>query len=263
LTIHPDRLAHARAVRAAELVEIFSAIQGEGPRVGERHLFVRFAHCDMNCAYCDTPACHAILPTWRLEVTPGARDFERRPNPEPLDVLERLVVERLKGPVRHAAVSFTGGEPLLQPDAILALAPAVRATGAKILLETDANLPEAFERVRGAVDVLSMDWKLASATGERTQVAAHRAILGRSAGLETYVKAVFVEETPESEVLEAARAVAELRPEAPLVLQPCTPFGAVKRAPSAEKCLSLHEAALAEHRDVRVIPQVHRLMGQL
>jgi 7-carboxy-7-deazaguanine synthase len=263
MTFFPDRLAHAAQTRSADLVEVFSAIQGEGPRVGERHLFVRFLHCDVKCRYCDTPACHEPLEAWRLEVTPGARDFVRRPNPEPLESLAALIDERLLVPVRHNAVAFTGGEPLLQAGAILDLAPRIRARGAAVLLETDGNLAEAFESVRPVVDILSMDWKLASATGEPCRAAEHRRMLAAAAGMECYVKAVFVEETPDAEVLEAARAIAEARPEAPLVLQPATPFGSVKRAPSAARALSLQEAALRVHADVRVIPQVHRLAGQL
>ncbi len=263
MTYFPARLAAAVSARAADLVEVFSAIQGEGPRVGERHLFVRFAGCDMNCVYCDTPACHVELGAWRNERVAGGREFERRANPEPLASLETIILGHLTSGVRHRAVSFTGGEPLLQPDAILALAPAIRLAGVLTLLETDANLPEAYDRLKDSIDVLSMDWKLASATGEPTRVEAHRRILAASRGKEAYVKAVFVETTPETEILEAARAVAELRPDIPLVLQPCSPFGPVKRAPSPERCLLLHEAALRSHSDVRVVPQVHRLMGQM
>jgi organic radical activating enzyme len=263
MTLFPDRLAHAQRTRSADLVEVFSAIQGEGPRVGERHLFVRFLNCDMRCRYCDTPLCHEPLESWRLELTPGARDFARRQNPEPLDSLAVLIDERLVAPVRHSAVAFTGGEPLLQAEAILDLAPRVRARGAAVLLETDGNLADAFESVRPVVDILSMDWKLASATGEPCRAAEHRRMLAAAAGMECYVKAVFVEETPDEEVLEAARAVAEARPEAPLVLQPASPFGAVKRSPTPARALRLQEAALRVHADVRVIPQVHRLSGQL
>ena len=34
--------------------EIFSSIQGEGPYVGEKHVFVRFCKCNLACKYCDT-----------------------------------------------------------------------------------------------------------------------------------------------------------------------------------------------------------------
>jgi organic radical activating enzyme len=263
MTYHPERLALAARTGSADLVEVFSAIQGEGPRVGGRHLFVRFLHCDMRCRYCDTPLCHEPLGHWRLEATPGARDFVRRRNPEPLDALAALLEERLLSPFRHAAVAFTGGEPLLQVGAILRLAPGIRGRGAAVLLETDGNLAAAFAEVAPVVDVLSMDWKLESATGEETRVAEHRRVLESSRGIECYVKAVFVEETPEAEVLDAARALAELRPDAPLVLQPASPAGEVRSRPSAARALRLQEAALAVHRHVRVIPQVHRLSGQM
>jgi 7-carboxy-7-deazaguanine synthase len=259
----PDRLAAAKSARSADLVEVFSAIQGEGPRVGERHLFVRFLHCDIRCGYCDTPACHEPLAAWRLEVTPGAREFVKRPNPEPLESLGAIIGERLTAPVRHSAVAFTGGEPLLQPEAIAALAPAIRARGVRVLLETDGNLPDAFGIARPHVDLLSMDWKLPSATGEPDRSAEHRRMLAASTGIECWVKAVFVEATPPSEVLAAARAVADVRPDAPFILQPASPFGTVARAPSPARALELQQAAQAVHDDVRVIPQVHRMMGQL
>jgi organic radical activating enzyme len=33
--------------------EIFSSWQGEGPHLGERHLFIRFERCNVHCEYCD------------------------------------------------------------------------------------------------------------------------------------------------------------------------------------------------------------------
>lgn len=34
--------------------EIFASIQGEGPVVGYKQLFIRFCRCNLNCSYCDT-----------------------------------------------------------------------------------------------------------------------------------------------------------------------------------------------------------------
>ncbi|MGE4653124.1 MAG: 7-carboxy-7-deazaguanine synthase QueE, partial [Myxococcota bacterium] len=52
----------------ANLVEVFSSIQGEGPHVGASTVFVRFGGCDLRCAWCDSP--HTWLPSkrCRLEV---------------------------------------------------------------------------------------------------------------------------------------------------------------------------------------------------
>ena len=37
-----------------KIKEIFDSIQGEGPYVGEKQLFVRTTKCNLNCKYCDT-----------------------------------------------------------------------------------------------------------------------------------------------------------------------------------------------------------------
>ncbi|MDX9694125.1 MAG: 7-carboxy-7-deazaguanine synthase QueE, partial [Methanothermobacter sp.] len=39
----------------APIMEVFSSIQGEGLLVGCRQIFIRFAGCNLNCKYCDTP----------------------------------------------------------------------------------------------------------------------------------------------------------------------------------------------------------------
>ena len=63
---------------------------------------------------------------------------------------------------RHAFVSITGGEPLLQPDVVRALAEALRGRGPRIHLETHGLATAALAQVVDVVDVVSMDWKLAS-----------------------------------------------------------------------------------------------------
>ena len=37
-----------------KIKEIFESIQGEGPYVGYKQLFVRFCNCNLKCNYCDT-----------------------------------------------------------------------------------------------------------------------------------------------------------------------------------------------------------------
>jgi organic radical activating enzyme len=38
----------------AKIKEIFTSIQGEGPYIGVKQLFVRFCGCNLMCEYCDT-----------------------------------------------------------------------------------------------------------------------------------------------------------------------------------------------------------------
>lgn len=37
-----------------KVVEIFESINGEGRRVGQLALFIRFQKCNLDCSYCDT-----------------------------------------------------------------------------------------------------------------------------------------------------------------------------------------------------------------
>jgi 7-carboxy-7-deazaguanine synthase len=60
----------------ARLIEVFSAIQGEGLNVGTRQIFIRFAICDLRCHYCDSAHTWVAPNECRVEGTPGLRDFE-------------------------------------------------------------------------------------------------------------------------------------------------------------------------------------------
>jgi len=77
-------------MRAAPLYEVFSSIQGEATRVGERHLFVRLAGCDLECAFCDTPASRRIPDRARVFLPGGPEEVE---NP-----LDRAATVAVVGP---------------------------------------------------------------------------------------------------------------------------------------------------------------------
>jgi organic radical activating enzyme len=249
--------------RTVPLLEVFSTFQGEGPRVGERQVFVRLARCDLRCAFCDTPESYPTPETARVQVTPGTEEDERPRNPVAFEDVVRWVdrLDRPRGP--HRAVSITGGEPLLHPDAVVAIAEGARALGLRVHVETGGHRPKETARVVEAVDEFSPDLKLESATGEPTPWDAHRETYRvlEAARKALCVKAVVGETTPEAEVRRAAAFAAEHLPSAPLVLQPATPYGSGPAAPPAGLLLLLHAAARREHPDVRVLPQVHRFLG--
>jgi len=111
--------------------EIFHSIQGESTHAGRPCVFVRLTGCNLRCVWCDTA--HAFH-----EGSPWSVD----------DLVERV------GAYGCGLVELTGGEPLLQPDAI-ALMRALLDRGHEVLLETGGSLP--IERVpmgvRRIVDV--------------------------------------------------------------------------------------------------------------
>ncbi len=254
-----DRLGALEQRCAVDLIEIFSSVQGEGPRAGERHLFVRTAHCDLHCVWCDTPLCHVVPAEARVTPVAGGAT-QSVPNPVPVATVLGWIATALQA-VRHTAVSFTGGEPLLHPWLLREAAPVVRAHGAKVLLETDGTMPTVFESILDSVDIVSMDWKLPSSCGERDFATEHSAFLRLARGRETAVKLVITASTTLEEVQAVATAVALACPEAVLVLQPVTPIGGAV-PPNPRALPALQAAALQCHALVRVLPQIHRLMGQ-
>jgi organic radical activating enzyme len=191
------------------------------------------------------------------------------PNPVPVaaivEAAEALALEA------HAFVAITGGEPLLQPAVVRAVARALRDRGPRIHLETHGLATEALTGVVADVDVVAMDWKLASDVrreGESFDLPRpdfhdeHEAFLRVALEApEVFVKLVVTRASTDAEVLEAARRIERTAPHATLVLQPVTPRPGAAERPSPARILALAAAAETLLADVRVIPQTHPIYG--
>lgn len=241
------------------IIEIFSSIQGEGKYVGCRQVFVRFEGCNLDCAYCDTENAPGAHPYADVETHAGSRDFEKRQNPlSAADVA--AAIDAMHAEVPHQAVSFTGGEPLLH-------APFIRevrnhlASSLPFMLETNGTLSAQLASILDIADIISMDIKLPS-TVSKPQWDAHRAFLRTARGKDLYIKLVVAAETTREEFEKAVQLVKDEAPDALFIIQPVTPYGGCKAA-SPEKILACQNYALSKLRDVRVIPQTHKMIGQI
>jgi organic radical activating enzyme len=78
-----------------------------------------------------------------------------------------------------------------------------------------------------------------------------------------HVKLVVTPASRDEEIEEALRRIARTHPGATVVLQPVTPAGSVTQRPTAERLLALERLAAQRLADVRVIPQLHPLLGAL
>jgi len=235
------------------LFEIFSSIQGEALRVGERHLFVRLAGCDLSCAYCDTPASRRVPAACAVHLPSGRID---EPNPMEADTLAALVKRVDEGCGPHHAISITGGEPLLFVEFLLPLLRDWRAAGFTILLETGGHRPDDLARVIDAVDSVMADIKLQSSSHESVPAEVAGRFLAIAAAKELAVKVVVNAESSVDEARHAARLVQSHAPAATLYLQPAS--GARNLPPDGDHLLALQRAAMIEHEAVRVVPQTHR-----
>lgn len=252
------RQAEARA----QVAEIFSSVQGEGLLVGQRQVFVRLYGCNLRCRYCDTPAARGAGGPCKVESEPGGGEFALEPNPLTAERALELILEMDEPRGLHKSVSITGGEPLLQAEFVKSLAPGIRQMGMSVYLETNGSLPASLSLVIEHISTVAMDLKLQAATGQAADWDAAREFLTIAQKSECFVKIVVTPEVCAQDITEAAQLVAQVDPGIPLVLQPVTPHGPVTAAPSTRQMLMLQAAATALD-DVRIIPQVHKLMGQL
>lgn len=81
-----------------QLSELFYSISGEGPSIGRPAIFIRMSKCNLCCRGCDTKIKDKV---------------------EEIEVIS--VVNRVKNYLKtypNSRIIFTGGEPLLQPEAI-------------------------------------------------------------------------------------------------------------------------------------------------
>ena len=239
----------------APVVEIFSSAQGEGKFVGCRQVFVRLAGCNLNCNFCDTD--FARTDFCRVETAAGSMAFRHEKNPLDASRVAALIKNFCDEVPTHS-VSFTGGEPLLHANFIADVA---AQTDAKIFLETNGTLVDEFKSIAAAVDFVSMDIKLPHVVGQNL-FAVHEKFLRAAVDKDLCVKIVVTGSTSDEEFLSAVKLVANVDAKIFVVLQPVTPVNEVP-AVDAKKILRWQAVALRHLRDVRILPQMHKLIDVL
>lgn len=242
------------------VLEVFSSIQGEGLLVGCRQLFVRLGGCNLACRYCDTQSSRQRQISCNIETYPGSRHFHQVANPLAVDALAGYIQALCS--VRHHSISFTGGEPLLQGDFLFALLKTLNNLPVPKYLETNGTLSTELHKIIDLIDIIGMDIKLPSVTGTE-HWSEHHEFLKAARDKNIFVKIVVAEQTPQSELDRAVELIAHINRRIPLVLQPITPTHSGVGVPTPEQILAMQEAALKVLEDVRVIPQTHKILGQL
>ncbi|MEM4658814.1 MAG: radical SAM protein [Candidatus Methanosuratincola sp.] len=108
---------------------------------GEPAIVIFFSGCNYRCGYCQN---------WRIRE-------QDRSHLTKLERIERL----LEGGRLVAACKVTGGEPLLQPDALIRLAKKARSLGYKFGIDTNGTFPDRLLEMLPMLDLVSIDVKTA------------------------------------------------------------------------------------------------------
>ncbi len=210
--------------------------------MGERHLFVRFEECHIECEYCDELG----------------REGREMSVDEVVAEIDRLETEA--GP--HAYVSLTGGEPLLYVPFLKPLCHRLREKHYKILLETNGILWQALEDVVKDCDLIAMDLKLSSVSHEKDFLDDHAKFLKIARGKETYLKIVVSKDIDEIEYDDHLCMVAAVAPATPVFLQPASRGREGYDDPRLMKLLNtLQRFGSRRLPDVRVGVQLHKVLN--
>ena len=218
-----------------KIKEIFESIQGEGPFVGTKQLFIRFCGCNLNCDYCDTnfDAKEAVSYTAESLVKKIQNDYDLK---------------------RIHSVSLTGGEPLLHAQFIKEFVHFL--PDIKIYLETNATLTDELLNVKDKIDTISADIKLPSSAGKYT-FDLHDKFLANCHGIYTFAKIVFDKNINDEEIKTCANLGEKHNIE--LVLQP--KMNGDKMSVDNNFCQNILNKFLNIYPNVRLIPQVHKFLN--
>lgn len=218
----------------AKISEIFSSVQGEGPYLGSKQIFVRFYGCNLSCKFCDT-----------------------KPKSFSQQTLED-VLDKIRKQTQNNFISITGGEPLLQSSFLKELLKILKQERNKIYLETNGTLVCELESVINSVDIVSMDFKLPSSTASESFFSQHKKFLMLAKKKEVFVKAVITDTTTLEDLDISVNIIKEIDKTITFILQPDTnqlSHGLFRTM------ADFRTRASRQLDNVRIIPQMHRLVG--
>jgi len=230
-------------VEKAKISEIFLSFQGEGPFAGSRQLFVRFYGCNRSCSYCDT-----FLESYK--------SFTK----------DSLMGRLLGFTEDYNEIVLTGGEPLLWSGFLVEFLDVYKKHWKNgVYLETNGTLPGELEKVVDKVDIISMDIKLPSSTGDPCGDDIwdlHRRFVEVGSAKKMILKAVVTDMTLMEDMKAMSEIIARANAEVDIVLQPVTPVGEAVKQPDGEMLLYFKKYLEKETgRDIMVLGQLHKCLG--
>ena len=231
------------------LFEIFTSVEGEGILYGTKTLFVRLAGCPFTCFYCDTKE--------SLPLDSGTEYS--------IEDANSLIDSNLKN--QTYKVNFTGGDPLIQHEAVALLAKHIQNKKIPTYLESSCFDIDRFNHVLPFIDIVKIEFKTKDSdfvdTKHYEKLISHTMKCLRSSvrsNKTTYIKVVVSSKT---QLNEFAKLVQEIFDKIfkenidGFIIQPT--YGISE--PSLELLLELYDLVYPYYIDVKVVPQLHKFIG--
>src|SRR5262245_41300179 len=232
-----------------KLSEIFTSIEGEGILFGTKTMFVRLAGCPLKCHWCDTP--------YALPLDSGA-DYS-------LDDAKELITRNLYP--NTYKVNFTGGEPLVQHEAVIELAKFVIRKGLRTYLESACYDSARFAKVLPYFDLVKIEFKLRDSKVIEEKY--YSSLLASefdcfkqaiTSGKTCYIKVVVTNSSSLKEfnalVYEVFR-MAKPTQIAGFIIQPSHKID----EPALDVLFGFYDAVYPLYDQVRIVPQLHKIIG--
>ena len=231
------------------LFEIFTSVEGEGILYGTKTLFVRLAGCPFTCFYCDTPE--------SLPLDSG-KEYT-------IDQANHLIDSNLKD--HTYKVNFTGGDPLIQHESVAFLAKHVQAKKILTYLESSCFDADRFNHVLPFIDIVKIEFK--TKDSDFVDSKHYEKLIGQTmkclelsvrSDKTTYIKIVVSSKTQLKEFDDLTNKIFSIISKDDIdgfIIQPT--YGIAE--PSLDLLLKLYDVVYPHYEEVKVVPQLHKIIG--
>ncbi|MDQ4050238.1 MAG: 7-carboxy-7-deazaguanine synthase QueE [Thermoproteota archaeon] len=229
--------------------EIFTSIEGEGILFGTKTMFVRLAGCPFMCHWCDTP--YALPMDSGIEYS--------------IEEVKESILKNLQP--NTYKVNFTGGEPLVQHEAVIELAKFVRQKGLRVYLESSCYDARRFAKVLPYIDICKVEIKLRdskivnekqySNLLKNEQECLRQAINNSKT---TFIKVVVTNSSNLEEFKDIVAEVFKIAKPSELagfIIQPSYKVD----EPTLDVLFGFYDTVYPMYDQVRVVPQLHKVIG--
>ena len=231
------------------LYEIFTSVEGEGILFGTKTLFIRLAGCPFTCFYCDTKE--------SLPLDSG-QEYSIE---EAFKLIDKNLMDKT------FKVNFTGGDPLIQHNSVAKLAEYVQSKKIPTYLESSCFDSDRFRLVLPFIDIVKIEFKTRDSDfvdsnhyDTLIENATKCLELSIDAKKTTYIKIVVSSKTtldnfkPLVDKIFSKISKEDLQG---FVIQPT--FGI--KEPSLSLLLEFYDTVYPHYNEVKVVPQLHKLIG--